>query len=66
MLMIFNPINKSISRTLRIPLYFTGLSGTVQFSMNDGEPQQRAMRVDGSIDLQITVEAGGNSWVTFW
>jgi len=65
MLMVFNPIDKPITRTLRIPLYYTGLSGMVQVSINDGEPQQRAMHERRSIDLKITVGAGETGWATF-
>ena len=65
LLMVFNPLDREITRNLRIPLYYTGLTGSTKFRHEDGEPQSHSLTRDGSIDLEVNIPAGGYSWFTF-
>lgn len=65
LLMLFNPLPQAISRTIRVPLYYTGLIENSLIRVEDGKAQKRPIRRDGSIDLEVTVGAGGFSWITF-
>jgi len=65
LLMLFNPLDREITRNLRIPLYYTGLTGSTKFRHEDGEPQSHSLTRDGSIDLEVNIPAGGYSWFTF-
>ncbi|MDE0959610.1 MAG: hypothetical protein OSB09_02415 [Planctomycetota bacterium] len=65
LLMLFNPLDQSITRTIRIPLYYTGLVDQTLVRIEDGTADERSIRKDGSIDLEVTIDAGGFSWITF-
>ena len=63
LLMIYNPKEVEVTRTLRIPLYYTGLTETALVSKED-EATVGTYRLDRqyTIDLPITVPAGGCTW----
>ncbi len=65
LLMLFNPLPHAITRTIRVPLYYTGLIEKTLIRIEDGKAQKRPIRRDGSIDLEVTVGPGGYSWITF-
>jgi hypothetical protein len=64
-LMLFNPLDVPMTKIIRIPLYYTGLVESARVRVEDGSPQTIGLLRDGSIDLEVTVAAGGHSWVTF-
>ena len=64
-LMLFNPLDVPMTKIIRIPLYYTGLVESARVRIEDGSPQTIGLLRDGSIDLEVTVAAGGHSWVTF-
>ncbi|MGE4619601.1 MAG: alpha-galactosidase, partial [Planctomycetota bacterium] len=53
LLMLFNPLPQTISRTIRIPLYYTGLTERTLIHIEDGKAVERPIRRDGSIDLEV-------------
>lgn len=68
--MIYNPLNKDIKRTLKLPLYYTGLSETAQVrigsSANGGTerlPQAYPLNRTYEIELTVEIPAGGWVWV---
>ena len=65
LLMLFNPLDREITRELRIPLYYTGLTGSAKMTHEGGESRAQQLTRTGSIDLEVTVAAGGYSWFTF-
>ncbi|HIK82454.1 MAG: alpha-galactosidase [bacterium] len=65
LLMLFNPLDETTTKELRIPLYYTGLVESAILRVEDGSPQAIELRRDGTIDLDVTVSAGGYSWITF-
>jgi hypothetical protein len=62
LLMVYNPLEQEVSRTLRIPLYYTGKTGTASVSERDGTA--RPFKLDRSyyIDLPVTVPARQVTW----
>ena len=65
LLMLFNPLDEPTTKKLRIPLYYTGLVESAVVRVDDRNPKTIGLLRDGSIDLEVTVAAGGHSWVTF-
>jgi len=65
LLMLFNPLDVPMTKKLRIPLYYTGLVENARVRVEDGSPQTIGLLRDGSIELEVTVVAGGYSWITF-
>ena len=61
--MFFNPLDKDIVRTIRLPLYYTGLKDTAKVREREGK--MRRYRIDRSshtIELTVRIPAGGYTW----
>ena len=62
LLMIFNPLKKTVTREIDIPLYYTGLRDFAAVSKEDGSPKNYTLSRDYSIRLEVEVPAQGYSW----
>jgi hypothetical protein len=62
LLMVYNPLEQEVTRTLRIPLYYTGKTATA--SVNERDGAARAFKLDREyyIKLPVRVPARGVSW----
>ncbi len=65
LLMVFNPLNHNVSKTIKIPLYYTGLKNSALVSFADKAFQKYPLQRDYSINLEVTVPAQGFTWVVF-
>ena len=64
MLVAFNPLEQDVTRTLRVPLYYTGLDATARVAVEGGEERAFELARDHSIELEVTVPARGMTWAT--
>jgi hypothetical protein len=65
LLVVFNPLEREVTKTLRIPLYYTGLDEKVRVQSGlDGESIHSIER-DWSLNLEVRVPAGGMAWFEF-
>lgn len=55
--MIYNPLNEAITRTLRLPLYYTGLSKTAKLTIGDNKPKTHTLDRDYAIPITLTIPA---------
>jgi hypothetical protein len=62
MLVVFNPTARLIEKTLKVNLYYTGLTDTARISTNGGDSQRHRLARDFSVKLPVSVPAGGMSW----
>jgi hypothetical protein len=62
LLMLYNPLNEEIRRTLDIPVYYTGLSQTARVSQPDGTTRKYKISREYKITLDITLPARGYNW----
>ncbi|MEM8485060.1 MAG: alpha-galactosidase [Bacteroidota bacterium] len=62
MLVVFNPLKEEVSRTLRVPLYYTGLTDSAVVGHAGTSPSVLPLARDYSIELEVTVPAQGMSW----
>jgi len=62
LLMVYNPLEQGVSRTLRIPLYYTGKTATA--SVREREGAARTFKLDRAYDIElpVTVPARGVTW----
>lgn len=60
--MFFNPTGQEITRTIRLPLYYTGLTGQVRIREAEGTPKTYRLDRDYSAMLTVTIPAGGYTW----
>ncbi|MFT5687979.1 MAG: hypothetical protein ACI8PQ_000811 [Planctomycetota bacterium] len=62
MLCVYNPLDQDVTRTLRVDLYYTGLTDIVHVSASGNEASVHKLDRDYGVELQVTVPAGGMSW----
>jgi len=59
LLVVFNPLTEDRTRTLTVPLYYTGLEGSARLRVEDGEERTVELDDDQQLTLELTVPAGG-------
>jgi hypothetical protein len=64
MLVLFNPLDEEITRTIRVPLYYTGLTETAEFARFDTEPFSCELARDYTVTLTVTIPANDFVWYT--
>ncbi len=62
LLMIYNPTDREIRQTLKVPLYYTGLTEKATVQHKENAPQVFDLSRDYNIELPVTVPARGVSW----
>jgi len=62
LLCVYNPLPSDVEHTLRVPLYYTGLTKAAQVSVTDGEAVEYNLSRDYKIELPVFVPAGGMQW----
>ncbi|MFA5814303.1 MAG: hypothetical protein WC865_01595 [Bacteroidales bacterium] len=66
LLMLYNPLNQEITRTLQIPVYYTGLSNTANVREPDGKTRKYTISRDYKITLHITLPSRGYNWYVIY
>ncbi len=61
--MLFNPRDETVSATMRLPLYYTGLTDRARVSERDGEPIEYMLARDYSIDVPVTIGPRDLTWL---
>ncbi len=61
--MVYNPLNEAITRTIRLPLYYTGLTDTATVRERDGAPKRYRLDRQFGIEVTVTIPAGGFTWL---
>ncbi|SHN33025.1 hypothetical protein SAMN04488057_12114 [Cyclobacterium lianum] len=59
LLMLYNPLNEAITRTLRIPVYYTGLHERVEVEDQLGEKQTLSVARDYKLTMEVTIPERG-------
>jgi hypothetical protein len=62
MLVVFNPLDQPVKQTLRVNLYYTGLTHTARVSAQSQSAKSFRLNRDGAIELPVQVPAQGMSW----
>ncbi|MGO8929372.1 MAG: hypothetical protein ACLQU3_21105 [Limisphaerales bacterium] len=62
LLMVYNPLEQEVTRTLRVPLYYTGKTATAAVSERDGKARTFKLDREYYIDLPVSVPARGVTW----
>lgn len=60
--MLFNPTKDTITRTIRIPLYYTGLTYSVKIREQEGGSKEYRMNRNYEVEFNFTLPPGGYSW----
>ena len=59
----FNPLDEAVQRKLKLPLYYTGLSGSAAIRVQDGSPKRVRLARDYTIEVDVTIPAHGWTWL---
>ena len=65
MLLVFNPLDRSVTQKLKIPLYYTGLKYEILVTYSDDLQITKTLERDYSTELEITVPARQYTWISF-
>ncbi len=61
--MIYNPLDHPITRTIKLPLYYTGLTGSARIREKEGKARIYTFDKEGSALVKITIPAFGYDWL---
>jgi hypothetical protein len=62
LLMLYNPLKEKITRTIKLPLYYTGLSGEVRIAEKGNKKQVKKMNSKNEIELSFTIDPENYTW----
>jgi len=62
LLMIYNPLENAVRRTLRIPLYYTGKTTTARLRDSDGRAKTFKLDRGYNVEIPVEVSARGVAW----
>jgi hypothetical protein len=60
--MFFNPTDREMVRTIKLPLYYTGLGKTASIREQEGRAKKYKLDRDYNITLEIRIPANGYTW----
>ena len=62
LLMVYNPLDRAVTKTIAVSLYYTGLTGRATVREQDGAAKTYELDGQGRIMLPISVPARGTTW----
>jgi hypothetical protein len=64
LVMLYNPTEKAITKHIKLPLYYTGLTNIARISEQEGAFKVYKLNRDYSVDLTFTIPANNYTWLT--
>jgi hypothetical protein len=62
--MVYNPLDVEVTRTLTLPLYYTGLVENVMVRERDGGPRKYSLNHQSEANVTLTIPAQGSTWLS--
>ena len=62
LLMLYNPLQEKITRTIKVPLYYTGLSTAATLHEKGGAAKNYTLNRNHEIDLTFTIAPESYTW----
>ncbi len=62
LIMIYNPTNETITRKVKIPLYYTGLTEVARVLEEEGPPKVYKLNRDYTIDMEFSLGPDSYTW----
>ena len=59
----YNPLPQAITRRMRLPLYYTGLTDRALIAHEDGTVERVTLARNYSAEVQVQIPAQGRSWM---
>jgi len=64
LVMLYNPLKEKISRKIKIPVYYTGLTENATVSIKGANPVVKKLNRNYDIEISVTIEAEDYTWIT--
>ena len=61
--MVYNPTHDTITRTLDLPVYYSGLDHIARVSIHDAAPGTYEVDHNYHIHIRVTIKPGGITWI---
>ena len=61
-LLVFNPTDNPITKKIKVPLYYTGLSETASIRQKEGAAKSYQLNREYEIEIEVTVQANWYNW----
>lgn len=65
LLMVYNPLDRPVTKTVTVPLYYTGLRDRVTVSEQGGAARELGLDAGRRAELPVDVPARGTTWFVF-
>ncbi len=63
LVMLYNPLKEAITRTIRLPLYYTGLTTKATISEQGGSPESYPLNREYEAEIKLKIPAEGYTWL---
>lgn len=60
---VFNPADQPVTRSLKLPLYYSGLTAKASVSEHDGDPKVYRLDREYNISVPVRIPAHGVTWL---
>ena len=64
LILLFNPLKETITRIIKVPLYYTGLKDTAVVKIEDVKPMIKKLNRNYEIEISVTLNAESYLWLT--
>lgn len=61
--MIYNPLDQPVTRTIKLPLYYTGLTTVAKIREKEGALKEYKLDRDYTVKVQVKIPAQGYTWL---
>lgn len=61
--MVYNPLDKPITRRIKLPLYYTGLMTIAKIKIEESKSKIYKLDRDYSVEVTVKIPAEGNTWL---
>jgi hypothetical protein len=64
LVMLYNPLDEDIVRSIKVPLYYTGLKSSALISERDGKAKIYKISDSQTVTITVTIPKNGYTWYT--
>jgi hypothetical protein len=61
--MLYNPLDQPITRKIRLPLYYTGLTNRISIREKEGKSRSYKLTRDNSVFYELKIPANSYTWL---
>jgi hypothetical protein len=61
--LLYNPLKTGITRSIDLPMYYTGLGGKAMIRIQEGKPKAYTINRDRHVKIEVEIPAEGYTWL---